>query len=158
MAYAHVAHDCHVGNHTIFGNAATLGGHVTVEDYATISAFSGVHQFCRVGQHAFIGGFSVVTKDALPYRQDGRQPRAHLRPEHHRPRAPRVLAGCRRQAAPRLPLPAALEHQPRASRRSSAIRRCKCDEVQHLVEFIRTSSRGVGLRRPSRRLEEVVEE
>ena len=67
MAYAHVAHDCHIGNHTIFGNAATLGGHVTVEDYATISAFSGVHQFCRVGQHAFIGGYSVVTKDALPY-------------------------------------------------------------------------------------------
>ena len=67
MAYAHVAHDCHVGNHTIFGNAATLGGHVTVEDYATISAFSGVHQFCRVGQHAFIGGYSVVTKDALPF-------------------------------------------------------------------------------------------
>ncbi len=40
---------------------------MTVEDYATISAFSGVHQFCRVGKHAFIGGFSVVTKDALPY-------------------------------------------------------------------------------------------
>ena len=67
MAYAHIAHDCHVGNHTIFGNAATLGGHVTVEDYATISAFSGVHQFCRVGKHAFIGGFSVITKDALPF-------------------------------------------------------------------------------------------
>jgi UDP-N-acetylglucosamine acyltransferase len=47
MAYAHVAHDCHVGSHTIFGNGATLGGHVTVEDHATISAFSGVHQFCR---------------------------------------------------------------------------------------------------------------
>ena len=67
MAYAHVAHDCHVGSHTIFGNAATLGGHVTVEDYATISAYSGVHQFCRVGQHAFIGGYTVVTRDALPY-------------------------------------------------------------------------------------------
>jgi UDP-N-acetylglucosamine acyltransferase len=67
MAYAHVAHDCHVGNDTIFGNAATLGGHVTVEDFATISAFSGVHQFCRVGRHAFIGGYSVVTKDALPF-------------------------------------------------------------------------------------------
>ena len=67
MAYAHVAHDCHIGNHTIFGNAATLGGHVTVEDYATISAYSGVHQFCRVGQHAFIGGYTVVTRDALPY-------------------------------------------------------------------------------------------
>ena len=67
MAYAHVAHDCHVGNHTIFGNAATLGGHVTVEDFATISAYSGVHQFCRVGQHAFIGGYTVVTRDALPF-------------------------------------------------------------------------------------------
>ena len=67
MAYAHVAHDCHVGNWTIFGNGATMGGHVTVEDYATISAYSGVHQFCRVGQHAFIGGYTVVTRDALPF-------------------------------------------------------------------------------------------
>ena len=49
MAYAHVAHDCRVGNHTIFANGATLAGHVEVADYATIGAFSGVHQFCRVG-------------------------------------------------------------------------------------------------------------
>ena len=56
MAYAHVAHDCHVGNGTIFANAATLAGHVTVEDGVTVGAFSGVHQFCRVGRHAFIGG------------------------------------------------------------------------------------------------------
>ena len=67
MAYAHIAHDCHVGSETIFGNAATLAGHVEVEDYATVSAFSGVHQFCRVGKYAFIGGYSVVTKDALPF-------------------------------------------------------------------------------------------
>src|SRR5205085_1531585 len=67
MAYAHVAHDCHVKSHTIFGPHATLGGHVTVEDFANISAGSAVHQFCRVGRHAFIGGYSVVTKDALPY-------------------------------------------------------------------------------------------
>ena len=67
MAYAHVAHDCHVGNETIFGNGATLAGHVVVEDYANVGAFSGVHQFCRVGSHAFIGGYSVVTKDALPF-------------------------------------------------------------------------------------------
>ena len=67
MAYAHVAHDCHVGSDTIFGPGATLGGHVTVEDFAQISAYSGVHQFCRVGRHAFIGGYSVVTKDALPF-------------------------------------------------------------------------------------------
>jgi acyl-[acyl carrier protein]--UDP-N-acetylglucosamine O-acyltransferase len=40
---------------------------VFVDDFATISAGSGVHQFCRIGRHAFIGGYSVVTKDALPY-------------------------------------------------------------------------------------------
>jgi UDP-N-acetylglucosamine acyltransferase len=67
MAYAHVAHDCTVGSHTIFANAATLAGHVLVEDSATVGAFSGVHQFCRIGQHAFIGGYTVVTQDALPY-------------------------------------------------------------------------------------------
>jgi UDP-N-acetylglucosamine acyltransferase len=67
MAYSHVAHDGRVGSHVIFANAATLAGHVTVEDHAQIGAFSAVHQFCRVGPHAFIGGFSVVTRDALPY-------------------------------------------------------------------------------------------
>ena len=67
MAYAHVAHDCQVGSGVIMDNAGTLAGHVTVADHATVGAFSAVHQFCRVGPHAFIGGFSVVTRDALPY-------------------------------------------------------------------------------------------
>lgn len=67
MAYAHVAHDCMVGDGTIFANAATLAGHVVVEDGATVGAFSGVHQFCRVGRHAFIGGYTVVTQDAMPF-------------------------------------------------------------------------------------------
>jgi UDP-N-acetylglucosamine acyltransferase len=67
MAYSHVAHDCIVGSNVIMANAATLAGHVTVGDHATVGAFSAVHQFCRVGPHAFIGGFSVITRDALPY-------------------------------------------------------------------------------------------
>jgi UDP-N-acetylglucosamine acyltransferase len=67
MAYSHLAHDCIIGNNTILANAATLAGHVTIEDWATVGAFSGVHQFCRIGFHAFVGGYSVVTKDALPY-------------------------------------------------------------------------------------------
>jgi UDP-N-acetylglucosamine acyltransferase len=67
MAYSHVAHDCFVGNNIIMANAATLAGHVTIGDHATVGAFSAVHQFCRVGPHAFIGGFSVVTRDALPF-------------------------------------------------------------------------------------------
>ena len=67
MAQTHVAHDCQVGSHAIFANAATLAGHVVVEEGATIGAFSGVHQFCRVGEHAYVGGYSVITQDALPY-------------------------------------------------------------------------------------------
>jgi UDP-N-acetylglucosamine acyltransferase len=67
MAYSHVAHDCVVGDNTIFANGATLAGHVTVENFATVGAFSAVHQMCRVGAYAFIGGFSVITKDALPF-------------------------------------------------------------------------------------------
>lgn len=67
MAYTHVAHDCHVGDRTVFSNAATLAGHVVIEDDSTIGAFSAVHQFCRVGRYAYIGGYSVITKDALPW-------------------------------------------------------------------------------------------
>jgi UDP-N-acetylglucosamine acyltransferase len=67
MAYAHVAHDCHIGSDTIFANAATLAGHVEVGDGATVGAFSAVHQFCRVGKHAFIGGATISTQDVLPY-------------------------------------------------------------------------------------------
>jgi UDP-N-acetylglucosamine acyltransferase len=67
MAQAHVAHDCHVGDGVIMANAATLAGHVTVEDGANVGAYSGVHQFCRVGREAYVGGYSVVVKDALPF-------------------------------------------------------------------------------------------
>ncbi|HZU53938.1 MAG TPA: acyl-ACP--UDP-N-acetylglucosamine O-acyltransferase [Holophagaceae bacterium] len=67
MAGAHVAHDCMVGDKNILANSATLAGHVEVGTGCNIGAFSAVHQFCRVGDHAFIGGFTVVTQDALPF-------------------------------------------------------------------------------------------
>ena len=67
MAYVHVGHDSTLGNHIIMANAATLAGHVIIEDHATVGAFSGVHQFCRVGTHGYVGGYSVITKDVLPY-------------------------------------------------------------------------------------------
>lgn len=67
MAQVHIAHDCLIGNHVIMANAATLAGHVTVFDGANIGAYSGVHQFCRVGREAYVGGYSVVVKDALPF-------------------------------------------------------------------------------------------
>ncbi len=67
MAYAHIAHDCQVGNHTVFTNAATLAGHVIFEDYATLGAFSPVHQFCRVGKYAYIAAHTVITQDVPPF-------------------------------------------------------------------------------------------
>ena len=67
MTGVHVAHDCRVGKGAILANSATLAGHVDIADYATVGAFSGVHQFCRVGIYAFIGGYSVLTRDAIPF-------------------------------------------------------------------------------------------
>ncbi len=67
MAQSHIAHDCIVGSNVIFANGASLAGHVEVTDNVTIGAYSGIHQFCRIGEHAFIGAYSVVVKDALPY-------------------------------------------------------------------------------------------
>ena len=67
MTYTHVAHDCRIGNHVILGNSVGLAGHVSVEDWADISPFSGVHQFCRIGQHSFIGPYTVIKQDVMPY-------------------------------------------------------------------------------------------
>jgi UDP-N-acetylglucosamine acyltransferase len=64
---AHVAHDCHVGDDNVLGHQSSLAGHVTVGSSCIVGAYSAVHQFCRVGDHAFIGGDTIVTMDALPY-------------------------------------------------------------------------------------------
>ncbi len=67
MAYAHVAHDCQVGSHVILSNNATLAGHVEINDYVVLSAFCAVHQFVRIGRNAYIGGYSIVCQDILPF-------------------------------------------------------------------------------------------
>ena len=158
MAYVHVAHDCQVGNDTIFGNTATLGGHVTVEDFANISAGSGVHQFCRVGRHAFIGGYSVVTKDALPYaRTVGSRPARIFGVNTiglmRRGVAADVITKLKRTF--RYLLQSKL-NTTSALRRIEQDRSLACEEVRYLVDFVRTSQRGVILRRATRRAEEVL--
>jgi UDP-N-acetylglucosamine acyltransferase len=67
MGYVHIAHDCQVGDRIIFANGATLAGHVEVGDEATVGLFCGVHQFARIAKYAFIGGYSAVSQDALPW-------------------------------------------------------------------------------------------
>jgi UDP-N-acetylglucosamine acyltransferase len=156
MAYAHVAHDCHVGDSNIFGNGATMGGHVTVQSFATISAYSGVHQFCRVGQHAFIGGYTVVTRDALPYAKTvGNRARIY---------GVNSIGLARRGFSPDLigKLRRAYRHlvQHNTSRALELIERdpsLAAPEVAYLVSFIRSARRGVILRRPSRRVDDALE-
>jgi UDP-N-acetylglucosamine acyltransferase len=67
MAYSHVAHDCHIGNHVVLANGATLAGHILIENYAIIGGLSAIHQFCRVGTHAFVSGLTGVSLDIPPY-------------------------------------------------------------------------------------------
>jgi UDP-N-acetylglucosamine acyltransferase len=143
MAGTHVAHDCQVGSHVIFANAATLAGHVTVEDGATIGAFSGVHQFCRVGRHAYIGGYSVITQDALPFILTvGNRAKSFginvigLERKGFSPEAIHALKTAYRILfRSRLTLQVALERLEREFPDSA--------EVGALADFIRTSQRGV---------------
>jgi UDP-N-acetylglucosamine acyltransferase len=158
MAYVHVAHDCHVASDTIFGPHATLGGHVDVEDYANISAGSAVHQFCRVGKYGFIGGYSVVTKDALPFaRTIGSRPARIF--------GVNTIGLSRRgftndtisqlKQAYRYLIQSKL-NTTRALARIDQDATLSSPDVRYLVDFIRSSRRGVILRRPARRTEELV--
>jgi UDP-N-acetylglucosamine acyltransferase len=67
MAYVHIAHDCRLGDHIIMANAASLAGHVEIGDHATVGAFCGIHQFCRIGAYSFLGSYTLVNQDILPY-------------------------------------------------------------------------------------------
>ena len=158
MAYVHVAHDCHVKSDTIFGPHATLGGHVTVEDFANISAGSAVHQFCRVGRHAFVGGYSVVTKDALPFaRTVGSRP-ARIFGVNSIGLMRRGLPGDVIEKLKRSVryLTQSKMNTTKALQKIESDKSLTCDEVRHMVDFIRTSQRGVILRRATRKAEEVL--
>jgi UDP-N-acetylglucosamine acyltransferase len=67
MAYAHVAHDCQIGNEVVMANGASLGGHIVIESGAIIGGLAAIHQFCRVGTYAIIGGLTGVLMDIPPY-------------------------------------------------------------------------------------------
>ena len=67
MAYAHVGHDCTVGNNCVLVNRVSLAGEVEIQDWAILGGHTAVHQFCRVGAHAMLGGGSLVSKDVPPF-------------------------------------------------------------------------------------------
>lgn len=143
MAQAHVAHDCLLGNEIIMANAATLAGHVEIADRANIGAYSGVHQFCRVGLEAFVGGYSVVVKDAMPF--------AVIQGNHAKCYGLNRVGMKRRgytkeiieklHSAFHLLLSAKLNTTQAVEKIKEEITDCK--EVDLLVEFIESSKRGV---------------
>lgn len=145
MAQAHVAHDCQIGSDVIMANAATLAGHVEIADRANVGAYSGVHQFCRVGREAFVGGYSVVVKDAPPF--------AIIQGNHAKCYGLNRVGMRRRGYAKEV-----IENLNHAYRlllssklnTTQALERIReeisgCDEVDLLVEFIESSKRGVVL-------------
>jgi UDP-N-acetylglucosamine acyltransferase len=144
MSYVHVAHDCHLGNHIIMANAATLAGHVTIGDYASVGAFCGIHQFCRVGEHGFIGGYSVVTRDVLPYSKTVSERGTHAYGAN--------AIGLKRRGMSEETVKS-IQHAfhvllAEKLNTSQALERLESeanltDEVRDLVEFIRSSERGV---------------
>jgi UDP-N-acetylglucosamine acyltransferase len=143
MAQAHIAHDCLLGNNVIMANAATLAGHVIVDDGANIGAYSGVHQFCRVGREAYVGGYSVVVKDALPFA---------LTVGNHAKCYGLNKVGVRRRGYSREAI-AALHHAfhlllSSKLNTTQALERIRAEikdsvEVNELVRFVETSKRGV---------------
>ena len=143
MAQAHVAHDCQLGNEIIMANAATLAGHVEIADRANVGAYSGVHQFCRVGLEAFVGGYSVVVKDAPPF--------AIIQGNHAKcyglNRVGMKRRGYSRETIEKLHhayhliLSAKLNTSQALERIKEEIKDCK--EVDLLVEFYETTKRGV---------------
>ena len=143
MASVHVAHDVHIGNHTVISHAGTLGGHVTVGDWAVVGAATGVHQFCRVGAHAIIGGYSVITQDVLPYSNTVTEREARVFGAN--------VTGLKRRDFPSETVDAlhkALRLLTRSKLNTSqAVEKIQADlsgfpEVQELLSFIASSERG----------------
>jgi len=144
MTYCHVAHDCRIGDHVILGNSVGLAGHVIIEDWADVAPFSGVHQFCRIGRHAFLGPYSVIKQDIMPYSLTSYKPEVSVFGANS--------IGLERRGVPK-PVVESLQTALRLLTRSNlntsqAIERIRaevppCAEVDELLEFIRASERGV---------------
>jgi UDP-N-acetylglucosamine acyltransferase len=144
MTYAHVGHDCRIGSHVILGSSVGLAGHVTIEDWADVSPFSGVHQFSRIGRHAFVGPYSVIKQDVMPFSLTSSQPEVQVFGANSIGLARRgfdktVIESL--QTATRLLTRAGLNT-------SQAVERIReevppCAEVDELLAFIAASERGV---------------
>lgn len=154
MVYSHVAHDCQVGSRTIFANNATLAGHCEVHDDATIGAFSAIQPFGRIGRHAYIGGYTRLLKDALPFvKTSGLRPvvlgvnRIGLQRKGFDSARVKAVAD-----AMRILLRSGLNTGQAIERLAAEVP--ENDDIAYLVEFVRSARRGVIRGRPGGRGDE----
>jgi UDP-N-acetylglucosamine acyltransferase len=144
MTYAHVAHDVRIGDHVILGNSVGLAGHVVIDDWADVSPFAGVHQFCRIGRHAFVGPYSIIKQDVMPYSLTSHKPEIEVFGANSIGLARRgfdksVIEAL--QTAIRLLTRSQLNTTQAIERIRAEV--APCAEVDELLEFIRSSERGV---------------
>jgi UDP-N-acetylglucosamine acyltransferase len=149
MAYAHVAHDCVIGDRVVLSNSAALAGHVEVDDHAIVGGLAAVHQHCRIGRLAFVGGGSMVAQDVPPFclAQGDRATLAGLNVvglrragwEHGRIRALRRILG--ELFDPSRPRELTLNGLEKSHGEGS-------DDALALCRFVRTAARGVCRLRP----------
>jgi UDP-N-acetylglucosamine acyltransferase len=144
MVQAHVAHDVRIGDHVILGNSVGVAGHVIIEDWVDVSPFSGIHQFCRIGRHAFIGPYSVIKQDVLPYSLTSHKPESAVFGANS--------IGLERRGFDKATVEAlqtAFRLLTRAGLNTSqAIDRIRAEvpalsEIEELIAFIRASERGI---------------
>lgn len=141
MALSHVGHDCHIGNNVIIANGVLLAGHVSIGDYAFVSGNVVVHQFCRIGTVAMIGGFTGINKDVPPYMlvRGPSVVRSVNLVGLRRLKFPRDLIGDIKEAYKLI-----FMSNLNTAQAIEGIRKLKpSKELDHLVEFIQTSKRGI---------------
>lgn len=146
MAYSHIAHDCSIANHAILANVATLAGHVEIGNFVNLGGLVAIHQFCRVGDYTYVGGMSGISLDVPPF--------VILTGTRNRMRITGInKIGLRRNGFDKEAI-ANLDRAFKIIFRTSNLLTKEalektltevgdCREVEQLVEFFRTSKRGV---------------
>jgi len=128
----------------ILGNSVGLAGHVIIDDWADVSPFAGVHQFCRIGRHAFVGPYSIVKQDVMPYSLTSLKPEVEVFGANSIGLSRRGFDKAAIEAlqtAFRLLTRAKLNTTQAIERIQAEV--APCAEVDELIEFIRSSERGV---------------
>lgn len=149
MAYSHVGHNCKIGNNNVFANSVQLAGHVEIGDSVTIGGLVAVHQHCRIGSYAMLSGVSGTTKDLPPYFMFGGLPAIATGINRHALKKAKMSPSLRDELVkafkiiytpPSKPLSTVVE-------RLGAELNNDIEEVKYLIEFLKSSKRGIKLNR-----------